>query len=73
MDTDIALAGLASGMAMPIGAEYACGVHDAPPGCAWRALPRGVCLDPCFLYNFTAPRLAVELPDHFELLQTAIN
>jgi hypothetical protein len=36
MDTDIAHARLASGMAMPIGAEYGCGVHDAPPGCTWK-------------------------------------
>jgi hypothetical protein len=25
-------------------------------------LPREVCLDPRFLYNFTAPRFAAELP-----------
>ena len=25
-------------------------------------LPRGVCLDPRLLYNFTAPRFGVELP-----------
>src|SRR5262249_11191605 len=62
MDTASALAGLASGMARPLGAEYACGVHDAPPGCAWKTWPRGVCLDPCFLYNFTAPRLTVVRP-----------
>jgi hypothetical protein len=35
MDTTIALAGLASRMAARIGAEYRCGVHDAPPGYAW--------------------------------------
>jgi len=35
METNIALADLASGMAVPMGAEYGCGVHDAPPGCAW--------------------------------------
>ena len=35
MDTDIAPASLASGRAVPIGAESGCGVHDAPPGCAW--------------------------------------
>jgi hypothetical protein len=34
VDTNIALAGLASGMTMPIRAEYGRGVHDAPPGCA---------------------------------------
>src|SRR5262252_2583446 len=36
MDTNIALAGLASRMAARIGAEYRCGVHDAPPGYAWK-------------------------------------
>src|SRR5437588_11905739 len=36
MDTDIALAGLASGGAVPIGAECGRGVHDTPPGCAWK-------------------------------------
>src|SRR5215510_822577 len=36
MDTDIAHTSLASGMAMLIGAEYGRGVHDAPPGCAWK-------------------------------------
>jgi hypothetical protein len=36
MDTDIALADLASGMAVPIRAEYTRRVHDAPPGCAWK-------------------------------------
>src|SRR4030095_1638250 len=36
MDTDIALASLASSRAVSIGAECGCGVHDAPPGCAWK-------------------------------------
>src|SRR2546423_14963384 len=36
MDTDMALASLASGRAVLIGAECDCGVHDAPPGCAWK-------------------------------------
>src|SRR4029434_4446272 len=36
MDTNIALAGVASGMAVLIGAEYGRGVHDPPPGCAWK-------------------------------------
>src|SRR5262249_42582766 len=31
MDTDIALARLASGRTVPIGAEDGCGVHDGPP------------------------------------------
>src|SRR5262249_27851427 len=30
------LAGLASRMAVRIGAEYCCGVHDDPPGYAWK-------------------------------------
>jgi len=34
MDTDIALASLASGRARQIGAEYRGGVHDRPPGVA---------------------------------------
>src|SRR5438874_313544 len=36
MDADMAPASLASGRAVPIGAESGCGVHDAPPGCAWK-------------------------------------
>src|SRR4030095_16950463 len=36
MDTNIALAGLASRMAARIGAEYGCGGHDAPPSYAWK-------------------------------------
>src|SRR4029450_1778954 len=36
MDSNIALAGLASGMAGLIGAECCRGVHDTPPGCAWK-------------------------------------
>ena len=36
MDTNIALAGLASGRAVRIGAECRREVHDAPPGCAWK-------------------------------------
>src|SRR5262249_24346202 len=62
MDTDITLAGLASGMAVPIRAEYTRGVHDAPPGCAWKTLPRGVCLDPRLLYNCISPRFGAALP-----------
>src|SRR5207302_65998 len=62
MDTNIALADLASGRAVAIGAECRRGVHDAPPGCAWKTLPREVCRDPRFLYNCTTPRFGVELP-----------
>src|SRR5262249_20269397 len=36
MDTDIAPADLASGRAVPVGAECRPGVHDAPPSCAWK-------------------------------------
>src|SRR4030095_10758234 len=36
MDTDIALTRLASSRTVLIGAEYGRGVHDAPPGCAWK-------------------------------------
>src|SRR5215831_12764647 len=65
MDTDIALAALASGRTVLVGAECRRGVHDAPPGCAWKTLPREVCLDPRLLYNCTVPRFGVELPkDH---------
>src|SRR5262245_4203499 len=32
VDTNIALAALASGRARQIGAKYRCGVHDDPPG-----------------------------------------
>ena len=42
MDTDIALAGLPSGMAVPIGAEDGGGVHNAPPGCAWKRAQRSM-------------------------------
>src|SRR5215831_17345575 len=62
MDTDIALAALASGRTVLVGAECRRGVHDAPPGCAWKTLPREVCLDPRLLYNCTVPRFGVELP-----------
>src|SRR5262245_15501113 len=36
MDTNIALAGLASGRAVLVGAECGRGVHDTPPGYAWQ-------------------------------------
>ena len=42
MDTDIALAGLPSGMAVPIGAEDGGGVHNAPPGCTWKRAQRSM-------------------------------
>src|SRR5207249_1652631 len=58
---DVALADMTSGRTVLVGAEYGRGVHDAPPGCAWKTLPREVCLDPRLLDNFTAPRFGVEL------------
>src|SRR5439155_2874631 len=61
LDTDVALADMTSGRTVLVGAEYGRGVHDAPPGCAWKTLPREVCLDPRLLDNFTAPRFGVEL------------
>src|SRR6266536_528731 len=42
MDTDIALARLASGRAVPIGAECGCGVHGGPPGFVWKQAKRSM-------------------------------
>ena len=42
MDTDIALARLASGRTVPIGAECGCGVHDGPPGVVWKHAKRSI-------------------------------
>src|SRR5262249_16930583 len=42
MDTKIALARLASGRAVPIGAECRCGVHDGPPGFVWKHAKRSM-------------------------------
>src|ERR1700746_2275981 len=42
MDTDIALARLASGRTVPIGAECGCGVHDGPPGVVWKQAKRSI-------------------------------
>src|SRR5262245_42248062 len=72
MDTNIALADLASGRTVLVGAECRRGVHDAPPGCAWKTLPREVCLDPRWLYNCTVPRFGVELPNTAWLLKTGL-
>src|SRR5499427_10694103 len=36
MDTNMALAGLASGRAVLVGAACGRGVHDTPPGYAWQ-------------------------------------
>jgi hypothetical protein len=50
MDPDIALARLASGRAVPVGAECGCGVHDSPPGWVWKPAKRSM-LDPQFRYK----------------------
>src|SRR5260370_38350049 len=42
MDTDIALARLASGRTVPLGAECGCGVHDGPPGVVWKHAKRSI-------------------------------
>ena len=49
MDTNIALAGLSSGGARQLGAEYGRGVHDAPPGCAWKHCHEKYVWTPIFL------------------------
>src|SRR4029453_10557279 len=46
MDTNIALASLPSGMAVPMGAEDGGGVHNAPPGCAWKRAQRSMSESP---------------------------
>jgi hypothetical protein len=51
MDTDIALAGLASGMAVLIGAEYRCGIHAMLLLAMRGSVPKGVCRDPHFRYK----------------------
>src|SRR5215467_6101756 len=61
MDTDIALAGLASGRAMPVWAECGGGVHDSPPGFVWKQAKRSM-LDPHFRYKCASPRFSAELP-----------
>src|SRR5882724_12565877 len=63
MDTKIALACLASSMAIQIGGECRCGVHDSPRGFARIGyVPKGVRLVPGFPWKGTSPRLNVELP-----------
>src|SRR5262249_38307031 len=62
MDTDIAHACLASGVAVPIGAEYRCGIHDMLLLAVRGSVPRGVCRDPHFRYKCASPRLSAELP-----------
>jgi len=57
MDADIAHASLASGMAVPIGADYSRGIHDAPPGCAWKCAKRSMSGSPFSLQvSFTTVR-----------------
>src|SRR6266540_3339459 len=62
MDTDIAHARLASGMAVPIGAEYRRGIHDMLLMAVRGSVPRGVCQGPHFRYKCAFPRLSAELP-----------
>src|SRR5262245_19747652 len=61
MDTNIALAGLASSRAMPVGAACGCRVHDSPPGFVWKQAKRSM-LPPHFRYKCASPRLSAELP-----------
>ena len=49
MDTNVAMASLASGRAVLIGAEYDCGVHDGPPGCVWKHAKRSMSGPPFLL------------------------
>src|SRR6516225_1945003 len=49
MDTNVALARLASGRAVLIGAEYGCGVHDGPPDCVWKHAKRSMSGPPFLL------------------------
>ena len=62
MDTDIAHARLASGMAVPIGAEYRRGIHEMLLLAVRGSVPRGVCRDPHFHYKCAAPRFRAALP-----------
>ena len=62
MDTDIAHTRLASGRAVPIGAEYRRGIHDMLLLAVRGSVPRGVCRDPHFHYKCAAPRFRAALP-----------
>jgi hypothetical protein len=62
VDAKVALAGLSSGGARPIGAECRGGVHAGVLRVTLGNVPRGVCLDPHFHCKRTIPRLSVELP-----------
>ena len=50
MDTNIALADLASSRAMPVGAACGGRVHDSPPGFVWKQAKRSM-LDPHLGYK----------------------
>src|SRR5262249_3346405 len=49
MNTNVALARLASGRAVLIGAEYGLGVHDGPPGFVWKHAKRSMSGPPFLL------------------------
>src|SRR6516165_4973614 len=74
MDTNVALARLASGRAVLIGAEYGCGVHDSPPGCVWKHAKRSMSGPPFLLQmSFTTVKWrATKLPtEHFNTYKKA--
>src|SRR5262245_10533440 len=71
MDTNIALAGLASSRAMPVGAACGCRVHDSPPGFVWKQAKRSM-LPPHFRYKCASPRLSAELPHSPRPMKTAL-
>jgi len=58
VDAKVALAGLSSGGARPIGAECRGGVHAGVLRVTLGNVPRGVCLDPHFHGKRTIPRLS---------------
>jgi hypothetical protein len=53
---------LASGMAVSIGAEYGCGIHEMLLLAVRGSVPRGVCRDPHFHYKCASPRFRAALP-----------
>src|SRR5882724_4089483 len=64
VDADVALASLTSGRACQIGAEYSRGVHDSPPGLAWKRAKKSMnwlrvfqlCLTSCSMWrNLDSP------------------
>src|SRR6266508_3239878 len=71
MDTDIAHARLASGMAVPIGAEYRRGIHAMLLMAVRGSVPRGVCQGPHFRYKCASPRLSAELPPSVAVMDKA--